>query len=69
VSTAGKSATLTVAGVVGDGANNTGDQLFIDTVQPAWPQSKPVLLADDGTSKLLVQEGFRVAGQSAAKGV
>jgi hypothetical protein len=69
MATAGKSAAVAESATLGKSAADIGDQLYIDTVQPAWPQSKPAVLVQEGDDRLLLQEGFLVAGQSAAEGV
>jgi hypothetical protein len=50
----------------GTSASDCGDELHLDTVQPAWPQSKPVLEVEGG-DKLLAQQGYLITGQSAAE--
>ena len=54
----------------GKSASDCGDELYIDTVQPAWPQSKPVVQAegDDG-DLFLLQIGYQVEGSTSAEEV
>lgn len=52
----------------GKSASDGGDELYLDTVQPAWPQTKPVLEVE-GADKLLAQTGYLITGQSAAEDV
>ena len=51
--------------VTGTGADNTGDKVEIDTVEPAFPQTNPLL--GTGGGALLIREGFQVTGQTASE--
>jgi hypothetical protein len=59
----------------GASASDNGDKLLTQTVQPAWPQSKPVLglqgggapLPGLGDGDLLIRQGFQVVGETAAE--
>ena len=61
----------------GRSASLNGDKLETQVVQPAWPQSIPVLgvqggaapLTGLGQGDLLIRVGFQVTGQSAAESV
>jgi hypothetical protein len=69
MATTGKTAAIAEPPVPGKSAAGIGDELYIDTVQPAWPQSRPVVLAGAPDDRLLIQEGFAMTGKSAAEEV
>ncbi|HXV00651.1 MAG TPA: hypothetical protein VG166_09145 [Caulobacteraceae bacterium] len=69
MATVGKTARAAEPANLGTSAAGIGDDLFIDTVQPAWPQSKPVVLVGGLDDRLLLQEGFAMTGKTAAEDI